>query len=1011
MARRLTRSLIRFVTRARRLRSRWFGLHAIWLAIVVVEISAHGVLRAAAPAGNSAQAEPADNPAWEAAYQERLKWWSLQPISQPAPPAVRNEAWVRTEVDRFILKALESQGLDPAPEAERRVLARRLSFALTGLPPSTDQVNHFLADRSPNAEQSYVESLLASPHFGEHWARHWMDVVHYADTHGYEWDVPAKNAWMYRDYLVRAWNADVPFNQLVLEQIAGDLIEPRVDAASGVNESLIGTMALRLGERRHGDNAAAEGVSQEAMTNTVDTVSKAFLATTVACAQCHDHKLDAIAQRDFYALTGTFTSSRWVTRCVDTTDRNAAVIEELRRFKQQICQELATTWAQSHDFIAKQLQLIPSQQAGAGNTFPETLVALWQRMRSAPLERAAFEHEHERRVAHNRAKLKLLADFSRENGSTGWRWEGSGMQHGLVNNGEIVVADGGPQAIEQILPAGRWSHVWSKRLAGAVRSPLFDSLAAPTISVGIAGGEYAGYAMIVDQAFHSERLKFLKQPAFAWVSMKAGKFDTLAGGIDDVPRRAYLEIATKSLNTYFPPRTGYGGVKESDVTDERSWFGVTQVVEHPPGEPPLDELGRFAPLFLDERQKADLTERFCNLLLSAVRHWSDGVCNTEEARLLDDALQAKLLPNVGEGSSKIAELVNAYRTTEKKLRPDSTVGSIADWNEGRDARIGLRGSYTEFGSPAPRGNIRFLGGPAQRGNESSCGRLEFARAIASDKNPLTARVFVNRVWLQLFGFGLVRTPDDFGHLGEQPSHPELLDYLARRFMDEGWSLKKLVTLLVNSATWRQSNATSTMALERDPENRLWHHMPVRRLEAESLRDAMMFVSGRLDPALYGPPIDPYRTATDSAKRLVCGPLDGNGRRSVYLKMTLMEPPRFLAVFNQPIPRLTTGRRDVTNVPTQALTLLNDPFVVEMARYWSSKLLDDKTSSPSDRATEMFATALERPPTAVEAERLVQLVNRSAELHNAELGAVMSCQPAWQDAAHAIFNLKEFLYVP
>lgn len=174
---------------------------------------------------------------------------------------------------------------------------------------------------------------------------------------------------------------------------------------------------------------------------------------------------------------------------------------------------------------------------------------------------------------------------------------------------------------------------------------------------------------------------------------------------------------------------------------------------------------------------------------------------------------------------------------------------------------------------------------------------------------------------------------------------------------------------------------------------------------------MLFVSGRLDSTLAGPPIDPYRTATDPAKRLVCGPLDGNGRRSIYLKMTLMEPPRFLAVFNQPIPRLTSGRRDVTNVPTQALTLLNDPFVVAMARYWSEQLLNDKATSPTDRATNMFETALGRTPTRAEADRLVHLAQQSAELHGNEISNLMKCQPAWQDAAHAIFNLKEFLYVP
>ena len=290
--------------------------------------------------------------------------------------------------------------------------------------------------------------------------------------------------------------------------------------------------------------------------------------------------------------------------------------------------------------------------------------------------------------------------------------------------------------------------------------------------------------------------------------------------------------------------------------------------------------------------------------------------------------------------------------------------------------------------------------------------MELAQNIASDQNPLTARVFVNRVWLHLFGEGLVRTPDDFGHLGQTPSHPELLDYLAARFMAEGWSLKKLVALLVNSATWRQSGTTTAAAMEIDPENRLWHHMPLRRLEAEAIRDSILAVSGRLDSTLYGPPIDPFRSATDAAKRLFCGPLDGDGRRSIYLKMTLMEPPRMLAVFNQPIPKLTTGRRDVTNVPNQSLALLNDPFVIEMARQWSERALHDG----ADRARRACGPNVRhrawpgRPSRRKRHASCTWPSNRR-RLRGVNASALMDCQPVWQDVAHAIFNLKEFIYVP
>jgi mono/diheme cytochrome c family protein len=957
---------------------------------------------------------------WETAYRRRLDWWSLQPVVSPPVPQVKQTGWARNDVDRFILAALEAKGLQPAPEADRRTLARRLSFALTGLPPDPASVERFVADSSPDAYEKLVQALLASPHFGEHWARHWMDVVHYSDTHGYEWDVPAKNAWRYRDYLVRAFNGDVPVRQMVLEQIAGDLVAPRVDAASGVNESLIGPMALRLGERRHGDNADIEGITQEAVANIIDTVGKAFLGTTLACAQCHDHKFDAVAQRDYYALAGVFMSTRWGARSLAAADPNEAVLAELGRIKRSLRGELAKRWRTYQGQIVEKIKALPAKDKTATG-FPETLAGFWRRSQQSPVTPEEFDKERSRRIAENRANLKLLADFTRPDGAAGWRWEGFGMKHGLVGDGEIVVADEGNRVLAQVLPAGRWSHVWSQRLAGAVSSPLFDPAVATTFSVGLAGGRRSALLTVVDHAFFPEgaRTRYLDQPGLAWLTVTTGGFQTLEGSVDRARRRTYVEVATKSLNTNFPPRGGIY-LPEDETPDERSWFGITQVYQHAPGKPPLDELTRFAPLF---KEKADWATRLANLVLAAVERWGRGECNGDDARLLDDALRSGLLPNDCKADPQLAKLVAEYRAVEKKLQPEPTVGSAADWDEGRNERIGVRGSYTDFGDEVPRGAPRFLGSGAgfqpakqrQAGSlphaSSPSGRLELARTIASEKNPLTARVYVNRVWHYLLGEGLVRTPDDFGHLGQRPSHPELLDYLAARFMQEGWSHKKLVTLLVTSATWRQSSLANPEAVAIDPENRFWHHLPLRRLEAEAIRDAMLAVSGRLDAHLYGPPIDPYRAATDPMKRLYRGPLDGNGRRSLYTKVTLMEPPRFLALFNQPIPKLTTGRRDVTNVPDQALALLNDPFVLAMARHWSERVLHDGAASPEQRARQMFATALGRPPRDEEAARLVHLAIRSAELRGAGGQPLLQCQAAWQDVAHAIFNVKEFIYLP
>jgi hypothetical protein len=973
---------------------------------------------------------------WDAIYRERLTWWSLQPIAMTSPPTTKDTAWPRNDIDRFVLAGLEAKGLAPVAQADRRVLARRLSFALTGLPPKPEDVERFVADTSPDAYDKLVQFYLDSPHFGEQWARHWMDVVHYSDTHGYEWDTPAKNAWMYRDYLIRAFNADVPFKQQIVEQIAGDLIEPRIDPATGLNECIIAPTAMRLGERRHGDNADAEGVTQEAMTNIIDTLSKGFLATTVACAQCHDHKLDAVAQRDYFGLAGVFMSSRWISRTADMADPNLATIAELKAIKDSVRDEISETWQDAQQVLngkiaattiaedAKPVDPKAKPKPPAEPAFPDSMLAIWRRVNDAAAKgetvEAAwtklaqeFKTERDRRVAENAANLRLVADFTQQEMPEGWQVDGFGMKYGLVDNGEIVVADEGDAVVAHVLPAGRWTNVWSARIAGALRGPLVKQDPAPTLSVGYAAGRHAAESTIVDNCFHSERMKFLNQPTHGWLTLATGNLPALAGGSDKVQRRVYLEFVTKALNNYFPPRTAYGGLKEADESDPRSWFGVTRVYEHAAGKPPLDELGRFESLFAGPAptKRDELAARLSGTTMAAIEHWSTSSCDSNDVELINEALSAKWLPNEALSSPALALLVARYRETERKLVPDRVVGSVADWNDGKDEPIGVRGSYTVFAESAPRGNISFLGGPVQRAREESSGRLELARSIASDDNPLTARVFVNRVWYHLYGAGIVRTVDDFGHLGEAPSHPELLDWLAQRFIEDGWSLKKLITVMVTSATWQQSSIANEAAVTADPENRLWHHMPMRRLQAESIRDSMLAVSGRLDETLYGPPIEPFRAAADPAKRLAIGPLDGNGRRSIYTEMTLMEPPRFLALFNQPIPKLTTGKRDTTNVPDQALALLNDPFVIAMAKQWSEQALDDDVATPEIRISRMFESALARPPQPDETQRLTEFAESCARLRGASPAALMSCQPVWQDVAHAIFNLKEFIYVP
>jgi hypothetical protein len=303
-----------------------------------------------------------------------------------------------------------------------------------------------------------------------------------------------------------------------------------------------------------------------------------------------------------------------------------------------------------------------------------------------------------------------------------------------------------------------------------------------------------------------------------------------------------------------------------------------------------------------------------------------------------------------------------------------------------------------------------LSKPDERFAPSGSGRLELAERIASPQNPLTARVMVNRIWHHLFGTGLVRTVDDFGRVGELPSHPELLDYLAVRFIEDGWSMKRLIRSLVLTRTFQLSSQPSPAAKDADPQNRLLQHYPARRMEAEAIRDAILSASGRLDRTLYGMSIQPFREKENADRRLFPGPLDGRGRRSIYIKNNLMEAPRFLSAFNFPGGKVTQGRRDVTNVPAQALALLNDPFVLQQAGVWAERLVVRPDESVTARIEDMFQVALGRPPEKAERIRFERVAKHLADLHATTGEGVLKSKEVWQDIAHAIFNLKEFIYI-
>ncbi|MBC7853505.1 MAG: DUF1553 domain-containing protein, partial [Pirellulaceae bacterium] len=397
---------------------------------------------------------------------------------------------------------------------------------------------------------------------------------------------------------------------------------------------------------------------------------------------------------------------------------------------------------------------------------------------------------------------------------------------------------------------------------------------------------------------------------------------------------------------------------------------------------------------------------------ATVKSWSEDLAtDDDDVRWLDMLLRRELLRNQSTFSPRLEELTKQYRLIESQLAVPRIVAGIAESGSPYDQPVFVRGDCERPGDVAARRYLEVLAKSTTPFQTSGSGRLEIAQRIASAENPLTARVMVNRVWHHLFGIGIVRTVDDFGHVGDLPSHPQLLDYLAAEFVEDGWSVKRLIRRMVLSRTFQLASAPSAKSREKDPQNRLLSHYPARRMEAEAIRDSILAASGRLDPKLFGMSVQPFREKEYADRRLFPGPLDGNGRRSIYIKNNLMEGPKFLEAFNFPGGKVTQGRRDITNVPAQALALLNDPFVLQQADLWAARLIALPHASPSERINVMFQSSLSRSPTDEERQRFEAMVGELAGLHQVGPADVLKRQAIWKDVAHAIFNLKEFIYLP
>jgi len=994
------------------------------------------------PSGSAASSAAAPG------FYEKIKkeHWAFQPINRfhldkaepqggetPSLEKVVGPANAIHSVDYFVRGALSNAGLKPAEPADRQTLIRRLSLVLTGLPPTPLEVDLFVRDASPEAYPRLVDRLLASPHFGERWARHWMDVMRFAETFGNDWNYEIKGAWLYRDYLIRAFNQDVPYDQLIREHLAGDLLQkPRINAKEGINESVLGTSFLRLGELGHDDCIRFRQIRTDVVDNQIDTLGKAFQGLTVACARCHDHKLDPIPTSDYYALYGALTSSRMVMRNADTPDVNAAAKQRLRELKPLIRSELAKQWIQetgliprylmaahrawkglppkeqdltelSLDRIQAWLALLEKQKPGMEEPlYPwiqlagSELAQEWRKLQSR------YAEETRSRVAYNREKFRPFGDLARD-GFGGWYADGNASLDGPSPSGEFAVANSGPAAVTGVFPAGIYTHALSERLDAALRSPLVPK-DKKFLSLQVVGGRMGAWRTILDNCMLSEDYQLLDSDSPRWLKIP---------NRDDQPALPfYVELVTKGSNPRIPDRPDRLKVTQAQLDSPYSYFGVARAYLHDVDESPRDELSHLAPLFAGASPASleAVAERYASIIRRSLERWAAGKSTDDDARWIGWLLENRVVTNASSQSPRLQELIEDYRLAESRIAAPKTFNGTADLEAGYDFPVLPAGDAEHPGKTVPRGFLQLIAGTQEGVKAFGSGRLEIANLIASPSNPLTARVMVNRIWLHVIGRGIVPTADNFGVYGERPSHPELLDALAAQFIRDGWSIKKQIRFLLMSQTFQQSSQASPEALASDPQNRLLSHYPVRRLEGESIRDTILAVSGRLDRTMYGPSIQPYREEPKDYRKLHQGPLDGNGRRSIYIKVTRHEGSRFLDTFDFPSPTVARGNRDTTNVPAQALALLNDPFVLDQAAFWADRLIKAQAPTVEARLDSMFRAALGRLPDDAERARFAGLAKELANLHKATPEKTLESREVWKDMAHAIFNLKEFIYV-
>jgi hypothetical protein len=791
------------------------------------------------------------------------EFWAFQAVRDPEVPKVKNTRWVKNPIDRFLLAKLEVKGLKPAAPASKEALLRRASYDVTGLPPTEKELDAFLADSSANAFEKVVDRLLGSPRYGEQWARHWLDIARYADSTGNDEDHRYPYAWRYRDYVIDAFNRDLPYDQFVREQVAGDLM-PSPDGGAVNVRGVVATGFLALGPK-----ALAQPDKRKMIVDVwdeqIDVTSRAFLGLTVACARCHDHKFDPIQTRDYYSLMGMFAST--------------------------------TNFEDQKSGVAKLLYV--------------------------PLVEKKVYQEYEASQA--RIDRKRIA---RE----------------MLEEDQLLERDRklGPRIAEYMLAAAK---------LGAQKLAVSD----------------AAKQAVLDEVVLEKWVKFLEPkgaPPYldAWFQTKPE--DLTAGAA------AYQKKYLDALEDWSKQMSKWRANAEKYLSSDSAG--------KPPVQPSSDAVSEKAPFFhavsLDEGPYAVAAKDFAKAYGP-------------------------------EFASKIEGLKKEESELKKALPPEPAMACAVEDGPVVDQKVFVRGDYASEGEAAPKVFPQVMQRPDDPVVAQGSGRLELAAWLASGRNPMTARVMVNRLWLEYFGEGIVRTPDNFGKMGERPTHPELLDWLAVRFVEGGWSVKKMQKLMMMSAAYQMSSAASNEAVAADPENRLLAHFNRRRLSVEEIRDAMLAIDGSIDLEMGGTLQKGFGTDGENSNgRLSLNP-EKVKRRMVYLPLRRSNLPSILNLFDFGDAVTPMGKRVLTNVAPQALFAMNSGFVQERSDTITKQLLKAYPGDERARLTEAYRMILSRAPGADEVDTLLTYVARFRAKFPAR-----SEEVAWQSVSHILLASSEFFFL-